>query len=409
MRRIWAAALVIARRDFVATVWSKSFLLFLLAPIVALSFGALIGQVTGRADVEAGRPVVAVTFAAPEDRRAVAAAHRRLADALGPFGLPQLRMLRPDGDPRAQAARLLAREDSRISAVLAGTLAAPLLVAPPRASEEVRRELTLLLDQARRSAALQGAGIRVEAPPLATIAATSSAGSTSMARHGLARGGQTLIFVLTLLLAGMLLSNLVEEKSNKVIEVLAAAVPLDAVFLGKLLAMLGASVVGILVWGALAGAGLLYLQQAVSVVVTPAVGWPLYALLVAIYFTANYMLLGAVFLGIGGQASNVREVQTLSMPITFAQVIIFALASAVVGDDGGALTWIAAMFPLSSPLTMNALAAQSPPLWWHALALIWQACWVALIIRLSARLFRRTVLKSGSTEGLFAFLKPRRT
>ena len=66
---------------------------------------------------------------------------------------------------------------------------------------------------------------------------------------------QILIFVLTLLLAGMLLSNLVEEKSNKVIEVLAAAVPLDAVFLGKLIAMLGVSLVGILIWGAIAAAG----------------------------------------------------------------------------------------------------------------------------------------------------------
>ena len=44
-----------------------------------------------------------------------------------------------------------------------------------------------------------------------------------------------------MLLATLLLSNLAEEKPNKVIEVLAAAVPLDAVFLGKLIAMLGIS------------------------------------------------------------------------------------------------------------------------------------------------------------------------
>ena len=40
----------------------------------------------------------------------------------------------------------------------------------------------------------------------------------------------------------MLLSQLIEEKSNKIIEVLAAAVPIDAIFLGKLFAMLAASV-----------------------------------------------------------------------------------------------------------------------------------------------------------------------
>ena len=63
----------------------------------------------------------------------------------------------------------------------------------------------------------------------------------------------------------MLLSNLVEEKSNKVIEVLAAAVPLDAVFLGKLLAMLAMSLVGLLFWGVLAGAGYLLFQLIPSV------------------------------------------------------------------------------------------------------------------------------------------------
>ena len=48
-------------------------------------------------------------------------------------------------------------------------------------------------------------------------------------------------FFITLMLSTVLLSNLVEEKSNKVIEVLAAAIPLDAVFLGKMLAMLASA------------------------------------------------------------------------------------------------------------------------------------------------------------------------
>ena len=57
-----------------------------------------------------------------------------------------------------------------------------------------------------------------------------------------------ILFFLTLLLAGMLLSQLIEEKSNKIIEVIAAAVPIDAMFVGKLFAMLAASIVGIVVW-----------------------------------------------------------------------------------------------------------------------------------------------------------------
>ena len=40
--------------------------------------------------------------------------------------------------------------------------------------------------------------------------------------------------------------------------------------------------------------------------------------------------------------------------------------------------------------------AEEPQIWPHLLALAWQVLWVALIIRLSARLFRRAVLKSGT-------------
>ena len=48
----------------------------------------------------------------------------------------------------------------------------------------------------------------------------------------------------------------------------------------------------------------------------------------------NYLLLGAAFLTIGAQASTAREVQTMSMPVTFAQVLIFGFASTAIGVAG---------------------------------------------------------------------------
>ena len=54
--------------------------------------------------------------------------------------------------------------------------------------------------------------------------------------------------------------------------------------------------------------------------VAPAVGWPIFILLVLLYFTTNFLLLGALFLGIGAQASNIREIQTISMPVTMLQL-----------------------------------------------------------------------------------------
>src|SRR4029453_19513639 len=89
--------------------------------------------------------------------------------------------------------------------------------------------------------------------PVELVPTTDTSGLKAFSRSMTGRIGQALLFVLTILLAGMLLSQLIEEKSSKVIEVLAAAVPIDAIFLGKLFAMLATSLTGIAMW-AIAGA-----------------------------------------------------------------------------------------------------------------------------------------------------------
>src|SRR3546814_7057605 len=127
----------------------------------------------------------------------------------------------------------------------------------------------------------------------------------------------------------------------------------------------------------------------------PAVGFPIFLVLFFAYFTMAYMLLGAVFLGVGAQASTIREIQMLSLPITILQVAMFGWASAAASSPG---TWVATaaeIFPLSSPFAMAAHAANSPDLWPHALALAWQLLWVSIVIWLSAGWFRRGVLQSG--------------
>jgi ABC-2 type transport system permease protein len=198
-----------------------------------------------------------------------------------------------------------------------------------------------------------------------------------------------------MLLAGMVLSNLVEEKANKVIEVLAAAVPMDAVFLGKLVAMLGVSLVGIAVWAAVGSAIALLAGNALPQLPAPALGWPLFLALGLVYFAMGYLLLGSLFLTIGGLATTVREVQTLSMPVTMAQLLVFFLAASSITRPGSPMELFAAAFPLSSPFAMLARAAQSDALWPHALALGWQALCVLLFVRFGAQIFRRRVMKSG--------------
>jgi ABC-2 type transport system permease protein len=414
MMGLFEAAWVIARRDFVASVFSKTFIIFLLAPMILFGFAFFFASMTDAQDQAAAQPAVAVV-ADSATADALAQARERLVTGTSEQSFPVLRNVAPAQHVAVQARALLADEHGGYSAVLSGTLDRPVLTGPLKADGYVAHRLQLLVDDARRAAALRGADAVPPPAPLERVVTDQAAGNLQMIRRNIAKGGQTLIFTVTMLLATLLLSTLVEEKTNKIIEVLAAAVPLDAVFLGKLLAMLGISLVGLALWAGMFALGYTTLHQMFEDWVTlpavaPAIGWPIWILLLILYFATNFMILGALFLGIGAQASNIREIQTISMPVTMLQLLVFLLAINVVGRGLGPLALTAYIVPFSSPLAMIAYGAQSEPLWPHLLALAWQALWIVLIIRVSSRLFKATVLKSGSAASFFSFLgrKPKR-
>jgi ABC-2 type transport system permease protein len=404
MMSLFEAAWVIARRDFIATVYSRSFILFLIVPLIIFGAALLVQQAASESEQSDSQPLVAVV-ADSGTVQALAAARDRLAAGTSEQAFPAMRAVAPAENVGVQAGRLLADEEGGYSAVFSGTLDRPVLTGPARVDESVGRRLQLVVDEARRTAALSRAGAVPADTPVERVVTAQAAGNLQMVRRKIAQSGQTLIFMVTVLLATLLLSNLAEEKSNKVIEVLAAAVPLDAVFLGKLIAMLGVSLVGLGLWVGMLGVGYVFIQTLQDWMtmpeVGPAVGWPVFLLLLLVYYAANYMLLGALFLGIGGQASNIREIQTLSMPVTLLQVFVFILAMSAVGGTSGIAVWAAYILPFSSPLAMVAFAAQYPTLWPHLVALLWQALWIVLIIRMSSRLFRMTVLKSAPGSAFF--------
>jgi ABC-2 type transport system permease protein len=394
MMGFFQSAYVIARRDFVATVWSRTFLFFLLGPLLVIGISFLFGSMSGRMARQDVHATVAVV-ASEADFAALSAARERLNPGFAARPLPRLLRESPGGEPSAQVQTLLSNPGKRILAVLTNPLDRPVLTGAITDEGSIEKQMSLIVDQARQQIALAAAGRAASPAAIEVVETDRSEGALAATRAITARGGQLLLFMLTVLLAGMLLSNLLEEKSNKIIEVLAAALPIDSIFLGKLVSMLAISLVGIAVWvgGALAALAL-WPGQAPGLP-EPAVGWPLFILLVLLYYSANYLLLGALFLGIGSQANSVREVQTLSMPVTVGQMLIFLLASFAVGAFNSPLGLGAAIFPFSSPLTMVARAAQTAELWPHLLALAWQALWVWLTVALGAKLFRRNVLKSG--------------
>ncbi len=396
-RRLIRQTMTIARRDFVATVFTPIFLLFLFAPLIMVAFST-IGAMGAAQAADHGADRVRIVAIVPDAlaQTLVEADTRTRTVFRRDEEPPQLVTVAPDGNPAAQARAAFEAKDYDATAVLYGPLDRPTILYGARGSRAADY-LVVLAGQALSAERLGG--------PLPRIEATK----TAFSRQRATLGGQNQtaflavfgVFFLTLFLAGQVVGTMAEERSNKVIEVLAAAVPLEAVFLGKLLGMFGVAVLFVTFWGTVLGQVTSVLPPAFAGMVgelSPAVGLPMFTVLFVIYFTMAYLLLGSVFLTIGAQASTMREIQMLSLPITIVQVGMFTLTLSGLSQPDSWLAVVAEVFPLSSPFAMAGMAAASESLWPHAVALAWQALWVALFVTLGARLFRRGVLQSGSVR-----------
>ncbi|WP_294235076.1 ABC transporter permease [uncultured Sphingomonas sp.] len=396
-RRLIRQTLTIARRDFIATVFTPIFLLFLFAPLIMVAFST-IGAMGAAQAADHGADRVKIVAIVPDAiaRAFVEADTRTRTVFRRDEEPPALKTLAPARDPAAQARAAFEARDYDATAVLYGPLERPTILYGARGA----RAADYLAVLAGQSLVADRVGGHL--PQVAAV-------KTPFVRQRATLGGQNQtaflavfgVFFLTLFLAGQVVGTMAEERSNKVIEVLAAAVPLEAVFLGKLLGMFGVAVLFVGFWGTVLGQLTSILPPSFAGMVgelSPAIGLPMFAVLFVAYFTMAYLLLGSVFLTIGAQASTMREIQMLSLPITIVQVGMFTLTLSGLSKPDSWLAVIAEVFPLSSPFAMAGMAAARDTLWPHAVALAWQALWVALFVTLGARLFRRGVLQSGSVR-----------
>lgn len=321
-----------------------------------------------------------------------------------PATIPPMERVTGSDKPAFDPQSALEGKSGNYIAIISGSLDAPVLYAPKDELSRLAGPLSLVAATARNQ-------LPVDYPKVEQIVTKPGAASPESVRKErglLAQGSQTLMFLLVVMLAGMVLSNMVEEKTNKVIEILAAAIPMEAVFIGKLFAMLGVSLVALAIWGVLGSAQIALLADELTAMPSPATGWPAFILLLMTYFILCYLLIGSLFLATGSLATTVRDVQTLSMPMTILQLAVFFFVSATASVGGSRLEWAAVIFPLSSPYAMAARAAQESGFGQHFVAIAYQSAWVLLTLVVGSRLFRKWVMQSGPTRhGWFARLRGR--
>ncbi|SNS28124.1 ABC-2 type transport system permease protein [Geodermatophilus pulveris] len=199
------------------------------------------------------------------------------------------------------------------------------------------------------------------------------------------------LFSFTVFGYGMMIAQRVtEEKQSRVVELLVAAVPMRAMLVGKVLGVgalaLGQVVltVGIAAIGAsLSGQGQLFQLLARSS------GWFL------VFFLFGFALLACLFAAAGAMAPRQEDLQQTVNPLSLAMMLPF-FASVFITDRGPLLTTLSYV-PLTSPLTMPRRLLIDDAAWWEpVLSLGVLAVSVAALVVLGARLYERSLLRTGS-------------
>ncbi len=368
------AITLVAWREIRERLRSKTFLASTFVILALVGGSVFLGQLVSPEKTYA----VAVTAPAP---RGLDAALQRAAH---PFDDAEVRLV-VVGSPAA-GRRLL--ENEEIDALL--------LLSEDRLlfREEVDVKAAAVADTAVRA-------LRNELPPSPelTTGTLHPPGKTSEdAATLVAFAGALLLFVSLAFYGQWVISGVVEEKNNRVVEVILSAVRARHLLAGKVIG------IGSLGFAQLAlVAGLAAALLAAGVFDAPAeLGGDL--LLVVPWFVLGFALYAVAYAVAGALASSQQSAETAGQPVTYTLLAVFWAGYLTLASNAeGPLASLLTVFPLTAPLVLPARSALvGVPLWQHALAVVLVLAAIYALVRFAGRVYAHGLLHGKSRLGLRA-------
>jgi ABC-2 type transport system permease protein len=204
--------------------------------------------------------------------------------------------------------------------------------------------------------------------------------------------GLALVFYMTALGFGMMIAqSVVQEKESRVVEILAASVPIRSLLWGKVLGNTVLALSQIVVIAAASLIGLLATDQAdVLEVVAPVAGW------FVVFFVLGFVALAGLWAVAGSLATRQEDLGSTTLPGQMILMIPFFFSVFA----GSSAKTIASFVPIASSMSMpGRMLTEDVPLWEPLLAIAILLAATVLIIRLGARLYERTLLQTGRRLG----------
>ena len=247
-----------------------------------------------------------------------------------------------------------------------------------------------------------------------------------------------MIYMFVMSYGGMVMQSVMEEKTNRIVELMVSSVKPFQLMMGKII---GISLVGfmqMLIWGimlfaimfvantvfglsadtsastAAMSGGMGQVDMAAAAVSSG--GNEVYAaisglpflemgLCFALYFVGGYLLYASFFAAVGASVNEQEDSSQFMMPVILIMVFGLYAAMGSVENTNGPLAFWASLFPLTSPIVMMVRIPFSVPLWEELLSLALLYATALLSIWGSARIYRVGILMYGKKPTLKEMLR----
>ena len=254
--------------------------------------------------------------------------------------------------------------------------------------------------------------------------------SSSMLNIALAYIFGFLIYMFVFLYGNMVMQGVIEEKSNKVMEVMVSSVKPFELMMRKILGIASVAVTQFVIWvvfilvvgGAamsLFGVGDMMAAASASAAMDPAammgtqmpslddetlsilrtVTDPAYLLRILggflVYFVGGYLLYAAMFAAVGSAVDNEKDTNNLQLPITIPLILAIFVMMSAMQDPHGPLAFWFSMIPFTSPVVMMVRLPYGVPGWELALSISLLFVTFIAMVYLAGKIYRVGVFMYG--------------
>ena len=200
------------------------------------------------------------------------------------------------------------------------------------------------------------------------------------------------LYVTVLAYGQFVAAGVIEEKSNRIVEILLATVRPWQLMMGKII---GIGLVALVQVGLVAAVALV-LASATKLVSIPTLSVDV-VISGVVWFVLGYLMYALLFAAAGSMVSRQEEVSGVALPVILFLVAAWILALTVAAPDPGSTATIVFSFiPLFSPVIMPVrIAAGVAPFWQVALSVVLVLATIYILAAVAGRIYRNSVLRTG--------------